>query len=211
MSRYKAVIFDYDGVLGRDRFYANIRETHPEVYQFINTKIFSGKSDILAQWMRNKLTSVDVNKYIGDKTGIDYDLLYKKFIESAYNIKADERILKIALRLKRQGVKIAIVSDNMDVFTSMEVKNQSLGKVFSVIVNSADYGLLKKDDEGKLFDIAMQKIWNSRVDCDTYYKETLLIDNSQNKLEIFKEKRGKIFLYNSFEEFENWSRINLVE
>gem|GEM_PF-4931308 len=40
MRAYQTIFFDFDGVLCKDRFFTTLKETHPEVYNFIQEHIF---------------------------------------------------------------------------------------------------------------------------------------------------------------------------
>jgi len=98
---------------------------------------------------------------------------------------------------KRGGKRIAIVTDNMDIFTTLTVPNHKLNEVFDVIVNSADYGLLKADQNGKYFDIALDRMWI------TDYKSVLLVDDSLNIRPLFQAKGGLVHTYDNFEDFSD--------
>lgn len=201
---YKTIIFDFDGVLCRDHFYTNLKTAYPAVYDFINTKVFAKGSDVPDKWMRGELTADDVNKFISDSTGIDIKELSNLFIESVHAMKIDNRLLNLAKTILSRGGKVALVTNNMDVINKITIKNHNLGKIFPVIVNSCDYGILKHDDNGRLFDIAMEKLGISN------YGEALLIDDSFNARATFESKGGATFPYESYEQFEPWMKENLL-
>ncbi len=202
---YKTIIFDFDGVLCHDHFYTNVKVPYPAVYDFINTKVFSKGSDVPDKWMRGKLTADDVNKFICDNTGIDFDELSNLFIESVHAMKIDNRLLNLAKTILSKGGKVALVTNNMDVMNKITIKNHNLENIFPVIVNSCDYGILKHDDNGRLFDIAMRKLGISS------YKEALLIDDSLKARTTFESKGGATFPYKSYEQFEPWMKENLYQ
>lgn len=184
---YKTIIFDFDGVLCHDHFYTNLKAAYPTVYDFINTKVFAKGSDVPDKWMRGELTANDVNKFISDSTGIDFDELSNLFIESVHAMKIDNRLLNLAKTVLSSSGKVALVTNNMDVINKITIKNHKLDKTFPVIVNSFDYGILKHDDNGRLFDIAMEKLGASS------YDDALLIDDSNKAREVFESKGGGNF------------------
>ncbi len=112
-------------------------------------------------------------------------------------MKLEEKVKDIAESLKCTGKKIGIVTDNMDVFTEITVPNHHLNMLFNVIINSADYGMLKRDKDSKLFDIALtalgEKIENS-----------LMIDDSKSTIELYKKKGGHGFVYKNFTELKEF-------
>lgn len=142
----------------------------------------------------------DINKYISDQTHIDYETLATYFEQSIKEMQIDSRLLSLAKECKSQGKKIAIVSDNMDAFSLITVSHNGLDRLFDVVVNSADYGVLKQEQEGKLFDITLDQIWIS--DCAS----CLLIDDSAKARMAFEERGWDTFAYSNFEDFEKWVR-----
>lgn len=51
--RPKAVFFDFDGVLSRDRFYSTLTIDYPQVSEYVNNVIFKGEQKIADRWMRD--------------------------------------------------------------------------------------------------------------------------------------------------------------
>jgi FMN phosphatase YigB (HAD superfamily) len=92
----------------------------------------------------------------------------------------------------------------MDVFTSITVPKNKLDEIFDVVVSSDKYGLLKKDNNGKLYDIAMKKLGEKG------YANSVLIDNSTNACEVFKRKGGNCHLFKTYEEFIPWAKVKLM-
>jgi FMN phosphatase YigB (HAD superfamily) len=201
---YKTIIFDFDGVLCRDYFYTNLKASYPEVSDFINTKIFVKGGDVSDKWMRGEFAADDVNKIISDNTGINFDELSNLFIESVYAMKIDNRLLDLAKTVVLEGKKVALVTNNMDVFNEITIKNYNLDKIFPVIVNSCDYGIMKHDENGRLFDIAMEKLGVLN------YDGALLIDDSSKARTAFESKGGATFPYENYEQFEPWMKENLL-
>ncbi len=201
---YKTIIFDFDGVLCRDYFYTNLKASHPAVSDFINTRVFAKGSDVADKWMRGELTADDVNKFISDNTNINFDMLSNLFTESVHAMKVDNRLLELAKTVLLEGGKIALVTNNMDVFNEITIKKHNLDKIFPVIVNSCDYGIMKHDEDGRLFDIAMEKLGVSN------YNGALLIDDSSKARIAFEGKGGATFPFENYEQFEPWMKENLI-
>lgn len=195
MLPYQTILFDFDGVLCHDRFYVQtLLPEYTHVYEWIQSNIFGTPHE---DWLRGIVNSEKINKIISDATGIEFDVLHKKFLESVRMMKLDERVKALAAELKSSGLKIGLVTDNMDVFSDITIKNHKLDDVFEAIINSADYGILKKDDNGKLFDIALEKL-------NVPIKNTLMIDNSPVVIDLYTKKGGEGFLYHDFEALENF-------
>ncbi|KKQ34414.1 MAG: hypothetical protein US52_C0060G0003 [candidate division WS6 bacterium GW2011_GWA2_37_6] len=204
MRPIKTIIFDFDGVLCKDYFYTNLQTTHPKVSEFIETKIFDKGSKIPDKWMRGELSSDDINKIISKETSIDFKELSELFVESIKIMQIDQRLLDLAKLLTAKGREIALVTNNMDIFSIVTIPHNKLDKIFPIIVNSADHKLLKQDENGKLFDIAMSKLNGPK------YTETLLIDDSLRARKIFQNKGGRTFPYKTYEQFRPWAEVNLL-
>ena len=195
MIDVRTILFDFDGVLCHDRFYVQtLLPEYVHVYEWIQTNIFGMPHE---DWLRGIVSSERINKIISDGTGIEFDLLHEKFLESVRMMKLDERVKDLVRELKSSGHKVGLVTDNMDVFSDITIKNHKLDEVFEVILNSADYRILKKDNHGELFDIALEKL-NAPIE------NTLMIDNSRAVIDLYIEKGGEGFLYEEFEGLQNF-------
>ncbi len=140
----KAVIFDFDGVLCHDRFYEEmLLPQYQELYNWIQDNIF-GNNNLFYQWMRNEVNTNDINKIIAKGTGHKEEFLKDVLLKSLEAIRLDEKMFNLAKELKKlHGKKIAIITDNMDVFSSVITKQHKLNEIFDPVINSADYGCLK--------------------------------------------------------------------
>lgn len=201
----KTVFFDFDGVLSKDHFYANLESKYSEVHKFIQKKVFGSGVEMVNQWMRGQLTSDQVNKFISENTNIDFDELNKLFIESVKAMRLEIRLISLAKQLKTNSFRIALVTDNMDVFNAITVRHHKLDNVFPVIVNSFDHGVMKHEANGKLFDIAMAALGEGD------YSNTLLIDDSVKTRSVFEQKGGLTFAYVNYLDFAKWASKNLFK
>lgn len=200
----KTIIFDFDGVLCKDLFYSSLRDSHPTIYDYIENRVFRSGTDLIDRWMRNEVTSDDINRMISQANNIEFDLIKKILEKDVLSIKIDYNLLNFAKEQLKLGRRAALVSNNMDILTTLIISNHKLNEVFEVIVNSADYGLLKTDQKGKLFDIVMGKM---RIN---NYSSALLIDDSPKVRPIFEAKGGHVFTYSNFDNFIKWARRVLL-
>lgn len=201
---YKTIIFDFDGVLSHDHFYANIKESYPKVSKFIETKVFGKGNNIIDKWMKSQMTADDVNQFISNNTDIDFETLSSLFKQSVKNMRVEKRLIELARCLIGKNKKVAIVTNNMDVFNTIIIKNHKLDEIFPVIVNSFDYRSLKHELNGKLFDIAFNKLGVNNNN------EALLIDDSSKARATFESKGGVTFPYDTYDNFEPWMKNNLL-
>jgi len=200
---YQNIFFDFDGVLSTDRFYTNLNDQYPEVYEFIQNNIFAKWNNRCNRWMRNEVSMYDINKHISDNTTISYDTLKNLFEQSIKDMQLDLNLIEVAKQLKTKGKKIWIITNNMDVFTQITIPYNWLDQIFDFIINSSDHWLLKQDENWKLFDIALDKLWISD------YSSCLLIDDSATARDMFEKKWWTTYAYSEFGEFSKWASENL--
>jgi len=199
MSQISAVFFDFDGVLCTDRFFAALKPDYPQVQEWISQHVFGGEK-YGDRWMRGEFTYRQINRIIAGATGISNDLLDKVLIAGVGRMKVNAALIQFAEKLKQNDIKVALVTNNMDVFNEITIPVKQLDRTFPLIVNSCDFKLLKQDENGRLFDIAREKLSFAT------FKDILLIDDSVTYCEIFKEKGGKIYQYSNQADFFQWAK-----
>ena len=179
----RAVLFDFHKTLCHDNFYESVLSAeHANVREWITKNIFQN-SELVKEWMRGKTDWRSIHTHIVAATGIDRELLDRAFIESVKRMRLDEEMIRLAQELKQKGFIVAIVTDNMDIFSEITVPYHGLADVFDVIFNSADQTLLKGDEHGKLFAIVADKIGIAT-------NQSILIDDSKKTTDLFRELGG---------------------
>ena len=187
-NKYKAIIFDFDGVLCYDRFYTTLPSKYSEVSKYIQEVVF-GSHGMVNNWMRGRYTWRDINRIVANNTDIDYEELNKLFVKSVEAMKLDPQIMEYVQSLKDRGYKLGLVTNNMDVFSEIHISNHNLDKFFDVIECSFDRKMLKHDNNSELFKIALKKLGANA-------KDTLLVDDSEKACKAFADINGNTFLYN---------------
>ena len=205
MRRYETVLFDFDGVLCHDRFYVGLEAHCREAHEFVQHQVFGRDSAIATRWMRGEISSADVNRLISERTGVDYDLLSRLFMESVIQMRVDARLIELAIRLRQGGVAVGLVTGNMDVFSQITVRRLALDRVFPAIVNSSDYGCLKHESDGRLFDIALALLGR-----EGDFAHALLIDDSAQARATFSSRGGDVYPYSDYDSFRAWADANLI-
>lgn len=197
----RAILIDFDGVLCLDRFYTNdLSQTHPEVYVWIQKNIFEHDRELVRKWMRGEINSETMNEDIAKRVGIAAGTLKAAFQKSVENMKMDERLLELISTMRSRGIKVGLVTDNMDVFSTITKQNHDLERKFDVVLNSADYGFLKKEQNGKLLDIALEQLGEKDI------SKSVMMDNQQSVIDLYVSKGGQGYLYTDFDSFKEWSQ-----
>jgi FMN phosphatase YigB (HAD superfamily) len=198
---YQTIIFDFDGVLCQGRLYEKtLLPDHRETYDWIQSNIF-GNEELFHKWMRGQVDSAGINKIISENTKIEHEALEKLYRESVSKMVLEENTRNLVKSLKLSRKKVGIVSNNVDAFTQITIPSHNLDSIFDVIINSADHGLLKVDENGKLFDIALSVLGSEINNC-------LLIDDSESAIDLFRKKGGYGFLYNDFKELNSFLSLD---
>jgi FMN phosphatase YigB (HAD superfamily) len=203
MSPLSTVFFDFDGVLCHDRYYTTLQPDYPHVMKFVNEAIFGGEQKYADRWMRGEFTYQQINRIIADSTGIPFGQLNELFLASVRQMRLNPTLLQFAENLKQRGAAIALVTGNMDVFNEVTVPEKGLDKLFPVIVNSFDHRLMKQDENGRLFDVALGKLGLAS------YQGTWLIDDSLLACAIFEAKGGRAYHYSDQANFEQWAEYHM--
>lgn len=182
----RAVSFDFDGVLCHGRFYEpRLSLEYPAAKTWLQRNFFVSGNETVRRWMRGHLSSRDIHAYLEREIGVaakEFDAL---MAESLRAFVMDATLLEWAARLRAAGIRTAIVSDNMDVFTRFVVPFHRLGRFFDVIVNSADHGALKCD-ERSLFPAAIERL-------DVTVSQVLHIDDSERAIGRFRGFGGRAY------------------
>ena len=202
MKPYTTILWDFDGVWSEDVFYKSLSKTHPHVWDFIQTKVWGPEGEgKVEKWMRGQLAMNDINRFISEGTGMDFNTLTMIFLDDVLKMEMETRHIPIVRAVKAQGMKVGMVTNNMDVFDSVTRVNQKLDNLFDGVFNSFTFKKLK--GEG-LFDIAMQALGNPK------YDTTLLIDDSPRARAGFESRGGHTYSYTTFDDFKSWADKNLM-
>ncbi|MFH1315598.1 MAG: HAD family hydrolase [Candidatus Uhrbacteria bacterium] len=187
--KYQVILFDFDGVLCHDKFYEKtMLPDYQEAYDWIQKNVFRS-SEVVHDWMLGKISHQQINRNIASAIDVDFEELNNLFLESVRLMSLDKELLELIAQLKNQGFKTGIVSDNMDVFSEITVKNHVLNSLFQIIKNSADTRMLKNNDNGKIFDLTLEELGESD------YSRAIMIDDSKGTVELFQSKGGCGILY----------------
>lgn len=203
--KIKAIVSDFDGVLCSDYFYHTLANKDPEIYEFINANLFKENKWMVKDWMRGKITAVDINMYLSQKTNRSYEFFKDTLEESVRAMSLNQGLLKFLSVIKSKGVKTGLLTDNMDVFESITVPEKHLLTIFDQIVPSFKYGMLKGDEEGKLLDVTRDLL-------GVNYEEILVLDDWETLGGFVKNRNSHFYLYNkqTKDQFEDYFKDNYI-
>ncbi|MFA6518988.1 MAG: hypothetical protein WCV93_05075 [Candidatus Shapirobacteria bacterium] len=200
--KYQAAFWDFAGVWSKDWFYKSLETSHPDVWKFIQTKIWGPNDDHrVEKWVRGELTTNDINRIISQGTGIDFEFLTKTFHDDFASMTMETRHVPIVMALKQKGLKVGMITDNMKEFSSITVPKHNLLELFDGhVYNSFDYRMLKAEG---LLNLAVEQT-------NAGYNTSLLIDDSPRARAAFEARGGHTYSYTTFEIFNDWANQNLL-
>lgn len=192
----KPILFiDFDKTLCFDKLW---KDLEAEAFAKIQVFMFGQNKDILHKWMRGSYTSEEVNRLVANEIGYEYDRLWEIFVEGSKNLRVSRDTLRSINELGWK-YKTILLSDNMDSLTRFTVPALKLDEYFDLVVNSADTGLFKDDNNGEIF-LRLIKEHEAKMG------ECVLIDNSQRSCGCFAELGGKVCLVTPENTIDHWLR-----
>ena len=105
---------------------------------------------LVDDWMRGRHSSESINKFVSEKTGMDYETLWKSFVSDCRTMRVSETLLQ-AIGLLRERFHTVLLTGNMDCFDRFTVPALKLDQYFDAIVNSYNEGCLKSENGGASF------------------------------------------------------------
>lgn len=158
MKRFKAIIFDLGGVLSIGGREENTDGIHEFVSKKLNLSLdqyLDSIDTIYGDAITGRISGEKALRKMAKNLRTTPEKLKKIYLH-AYkrNFKRDKKIYRFALKLKKEGYKIAIISDIWQVAKQALLDNKY--RKFDVIVTSCDVGSRKTDT--KIFKIALKKL-----------------------------------------------------
>jgi len=190
-TEIKAIIFDIGGVLQLGKYHKNHRtsKVHDDVSKKLKIPLdqyFDSIDSVYADSIEGKILEKEALKIMAKNLKISVKKLKKIFI-NAYkkNFKFNKQLFKQALKLKKEGYKIAILSDqwyvSKQVLVGPKIKNN-----FNVVVISCGVGVRKPNP--KIYRLIVKKLKLSPKYC-------LFIDNQQWNIKPARKLGMKTILF----------------
>ena len=186
MTIINAAIFDYGFTLVSEHYFNRVHLRIPRWHEIIQEAIFADRT-VSDDWMRGKIGLRDIADILREWTGEDSDSLLACLKDGCRNLRENLGVIKFARRLKADSVPIALVTGNFDVFNEVVVPAHGYDKLFDVIINSCDYG---ETDKRALWPLAF-----ARLGGHIGYHNSLLIEDTENELRMFREAGGHAIKY----------------
>lgn len=194
LSSTTCVVFDFGFTLSSDLYFKLLGS---EAREHVDNMI-TGREDphISLGWLAGQLSSRDVANYLSPKTGLEPDIILSALYEGCAQTELNEAVWEFARHQRKLGRKTALVTANFDVFSEVVVPARGLDAVFDGIVNSSDYGT---GDKNVLWPIAFDLLGEGYG-----FSSSLLIEDSPQQVERFRELGGVAYQYTDDVAFNRW-------
>lgn len=190
----KPILFvDFDGTICHDKLWHNLEK---EAYEKVQALLFSEDKSIVHKWMRGNCTSEEVNRIVAEEVKFPYELLWEIFVESCRSLKVSKNNLEQIKEVSAK-YKTILLTDNMDCFTRFSVPALRLNEYFDLVVNSADTGLFKDDNDGEIF-LRLTREHGVKIE------ECVLVDNSKKSCTRFAGLDGRACFVTPENTIEYW-------
>ena len=193
-QRVNCIVFDFAWTLCSDPYFLPLG---PVFLEIVSERIFGQSSEQWADpWMCGEISSHEVAAYLSGLSGLTKEAILDGLHDGCRTLRFNPAVWEFAKAQKRAGRKTVLATANMDVFTEVVVPSHSLGSIFDVIVNTSDFGTLKKE---MLWQEAFRRLGNGVT-----FSNSLLIDDSPRMVSMFRDMGGVAHQYTNDIEFHAW-------
>jgi len=182
MKKYKILFLDWNGTLSTSKFWGHLEkstEDDKRLFEKIDKTLFGELRHLIKPWMRGEIKSEDVVKEVSDKSGIRYQRVLKQFIVGCKKMEyVDNKCVDLINKIRGNGVRVVIATDNMDSFVRWTVPSLGLNLVFDGILDSYTLKAMKND----FSEAGISLFFDSFIKSNGIGKgESVLIDDSEDK------------------------------
>lgn len=195
LRRIRCVVFDFGFTLSSDHYFRTGPDGCPEWCEVIQRHVF-GSQPVVEAWMRGDLRLADIAAIVGHHVDLPQREIVAAMERGCVEIGFNPAVWGFACAQRAQGRKTALVTANMDIFTSIIVPAFQLDHVFDVILNTADCGHLRKE---LLWDRAFAQLGEG-----IGYRSSLLIEDGEREPALFRERGGVAHQYEGESAFQRW-------
>jgi phosphoglycolate phosphatase-like HAD superfamily hydrolase len=153
--------------------------------------------------MAGKVDYCDVSRFMAPHLGLGYEEIQYWMREGCKNLELNQSVFDLLKRSRLEKKKTALVTGNIDLFTSVVAPDLSLESLFDVVVNSFDH---REPDKTILWRQAFEKIG-----IDSKYRHSLLIEDSKSNIDAFHNSGGFAYHYEGEFGMKLWIAENIGE
>jgi hypothetical protein len=195
LTTIRGVVFDFGFTLSSDYYFTVTPPNCPQWHTIMQTHIFAQPS-VVRPWMVGAATLTDMAQIVAPYLDLPIPVIVATMEQGCMNMRFNAAVWAFARAQRAQNRKTALVTANMDVFTKVVVPAHQLDTVFDVILNTADYGELRKEI---LWDHAFRLLGDNHG-----YPTSLLIEDGPKEPALFRARGGAAYQYTDDPAFCDW-------
>ncbi|MBT3606537.1 MAG: hypothetical protein HOE48_23700 [Candidatus Latescibacteria bacterium] len=188
-------VFDFGGTLSSAPYFLVVPEQCSNWRALFDQYVF-GDGDLFDRWMTGQVSARDIAEMMAGHTQMAVSDVLLWMEKGLRDLPLNRAVDQLAIAAKKRGKKTILVTGNIDLFSTVVVPDLKLEDKFDVIVNSADYGELRKR---VTWPIAFEKVGGS-----VGYNNSFLIEDSFSNVELFRKLGGVAYHYRSDEGLLVW-------
>lgn len=197
LATTRCVVFDFGFTLSSDLYFTLAPPGYPEWRAIIQQHIFD-QPPIVRAWMLGDLRLLDIARIVGGQIDLPIAMIVETMERGCAHMTFNQAVWRFACSQRAQGRKTALVTANMDVFSSVVVPAHGLERVFDIILNTADEHDLRKEI---LWDRAFAILGGGLC-----YAHSLLIEDGPKEPALFRARGGYAYQYTDDRRFRRWLR-----
>jgi len=168
MTKPKVIFIDWYKTLSNSLFWSG--------NQKYSDTFFNNNRELINPWMRGEYTAEEVCKILSDKNNFDFEDVFESLQESCQKmIFVSDDILELIGKIRSQGIKVVVATDNMDTFLRFTVPALGLRDVFDDFLVSYELRVLKNDVAENYIPFLDDYIVKNLLN----YKDCILLDDSE--------------------------------
>lgn len=176
--QHPGLFVDFHGTLSAAQFWSNLPD--PSLRRDVQAYMFSDRADLVNKWLLGDVSSKHVTDIICKQFDLEEEALWQKFRTHSQRLSMSGLD---QLRFLRGHFSVALVTVNVDTFTSITATSRQLHRFVDAIVNSADMNALKEAKDGSLFHHASTMV-GAKIE------NSLLIDDLEKACQAFRKLGG---------------------
>ena len=88
----KPILFiDFDGTIAHDKYWRSLPDKE---FQEVQKLLFQDNREVVNDWMRGKYSAEEINRFIANKTQIEYKKLWDIFVKDCESVGVSKSTLK---------------------------------------------------------------------------------------------------------------------
>lgn len=178
MSEFRAIVFDYFGVICSDQYAAWLRQNKHQrtgEYQHLSQKTESGEMSMAAFFAG-----------LAQLSGVPAEQIEADFRR---NTDIDHNVLRLIISLKRH-YKIGLLTNSSTEWIDIALDQFHLRAIFDVAVVSGDVGFIKPQPQ--IYQIMLERLGLPAA-------QTIFVDDGQTNVETARKLGMTALLYNNIE------------